>query len=210
MGEFCFMSSLNLGQNIIYAVVIIASLTIHEYSHGLISSLQGDDTPGRYGRLSLNPLAHLDIVGLISLFIFKFGWAKPVPISSYNYKNPRRGIILTSVAGPLSNLLLSFFGVIAWCVFPDRSSATTYFLRTLIIINANLAIFNLLPFPPLDGSKIFAELFGGRVAELIYKMERYGMFILFVILWIPGITDYLSMAISVLIDGMVSIVKLFI
>jgi Zn-dependent protease len=204
------MSSFNLGQSIIYAIVIVTSLTIHEFAHGLTSSLQGDDTPERYGRLSLNPLAHLDIIGLLSLFIFKFGWAKPVPISSYNYKNQKRGIILTSIAGPLSNLLLSFIGVIFWCAFPDISGGLSYFLRMLIIINANLAVFNLLPFPPLDGSKIFAELLGGRAADLIYRMERYGIFILFLVLWIPQVTNFLSFIINdIVLSGMFTIVAFF-
>ncbi|TDT61916.1 site-2 protease family protein [Fonticella tunisiensis] len=173
---------------ILRGIAVIISLSIHEYSHALVSYMQGDKTPQYYGRLTLNPLAHIDVMGLIALFVFKFGWAKPVPINSYYYKNERAGVVLTSMAGPLSNLLLAFFSILILLGIQPRNSGVEAFLWELFVINIGLAVFNILPFPPLDGSKIFAELFGGKVAEFIYRIERTGIFILFFLLWIPEVS----------------------
>lgn len=183
----------NAGEIIFSLIAIVVSFTIHEYSHAFISTVQGDDTPKVYGRLTLNPAAHIDIVGFITLFIFRFGWAKPVPISSKNYKNPRLGIILTSVAGPFSNLLLAFISIIVITITYPQSEAINYFLMQLIFINVGLAVFNLIPIPPLDGSKIIGEIFGGKVAVFLFNMQRYGIMILFALLWIfPPASQFLS------------------
>ncbi|SKA82253.1 Zn-dependent protease (includes SpoIVFB) [Caloramator quimbayensis] len=186
------MFNYDIAQFLITGIAIIISLSIHEYSHALISTLLGDDVPFRYGRLTLNPLAHIDPIGIISLFLFKFGWAKPVPISSRNYKNRRLGIILTSLSGPISNLLLSFFTALCFVIFSPSSEGVVYFLGELFTINTGLFVFNLIPIPPLDGSKIFAELFGGRIADFIYSLERWGMVLLFALLWIPQVSYFLS------------------
>ncbi len=188
---------------------VTISLTIHEYSHGLISTAQGDDTPRRSGRLTLNPLAHIDPVGFLSLMILKFGWAKPVPISSRNYKNPRLGIILTSLAGPVSNLLLAFFSILSMYIFKIQSDGMQVFLAELVFLNVGLAVFNLIPIPPLDGSKIFGEIFGGRVSEFIYRIDRKGMIILLILLWIPPVSSLLSNAIWEIAFWMESVVKIF-
>lgn len=183
----------NAGEIIFSLIAIVVSFTIHEYSHAFISTVQGDDTPKVYGRLTLNPAAHIDIVGFITLFIFRFGWAKPVPISSKNYKNPRLGIILTSVAGPFSNLVLAFISIIVITITYPQSEAINYFLMQLIFINVGLAVFNLIPIPPLDGSKIIGEIFGGKVAVFLFNMQRYGIMILFALLWIfPPASQFLS------------------
>lgn len=190
-------------------IAIIVSLTIHEYSHGLISSAQGDDTPKLYGRLTLNPLAHIDIMGLVSLFLFRFGWAKPVPISSRNYKNPRMGIVLTSAAGPISNLILAFFSLLSVYLFKVQSEELIYFFRNLIFINIGLAVFNLIPVPPLDGSKILAETLGGAFSELIYKIERFGMIILILLLWFTPLNEFLSKIIYNIALGMENFILIF-
>lgn len=189
-----------IGDFLLTAIAIVVSLTIHEYSHGLVSTLLGDKTPERYGRLTLNPLAHLDPIGLLSLFIFRFGWAKPIPIDSYYYKNKRFGIILTSIAGPLSNFILAFFSYLVYVVLKNPSPGIEMFLSTMVIINAGLAVFNLIPLPPLDGSKIIAEIFGGKIAELIYTLDRYGTFLLFALLWLNPVVEKLSAAINWVID----------
>lgn len=204
------MENLNVSQLIITTIVIISSLTIHEYAHGLISHLQGDDTPQRYGRLTLNPLAHLDIFGLIALFVFKFGWAKPIPIDSYYYKNRRLGIILTSFAGPASNLLLAFFSALVIYGVKPQSEAVIFFLVNMVLINTGLAVFNMLPFPPLDGSKIFAELFGGRIANMIYSLEGKGMFILFILLWLPPVTSFIGTVRAQVIYSIVDLAQLIV
>lgn len=191
---------------IIFSVIaIIVSFTIHEYSHALISTVQGDDTPRNYGRLTLNPASHIDVMGFISLFLFRFGWAKPIPISSRNYKNPRLGIILTSLAGPLSNLILAFISLIVFYASFPQSEAIGYFLSELIRINAGLAVFNLIPIPPLDGSKIVAEIFGGKVAVFFFNIQRYGVMLLFALLWIPGVSETLSKMIILVIDSLANL-----
>lgn len=195
----------NFGEIIFSLIAIIVSFTIHEYSHALISTAQGDDTPQLYGRLTLNPLAHIDIMGFICLFLFKFGWAKPVPISSENYKNPRLGIILTSIAGPLSNLILAFVSLLVIIATYPQSDGINYFLGQLVLINVGLAVFNLIPVPPLDGSKIIAEIFGGKVAIFIYNMQRYGIMVLFLLLWIPSVSDFLSKLIYSVVNAMASL-----
>lgn len=191
---------------IIFSVIaIVVSFTIHEYSHALVSTVQGDDTPRNYGRLTLNPASHIDIMGFISLFLFKFGWAKPIPISSRNYKNPRVGIILTSLAGPLSNLLLAFISLIVYFVSYPQSGGIEYFLNELIGINIGLAVFNLIPVPPLDGSKIIAEIFGGKVAVFFFNIQRYGIMLLFALLWIPGVSEALIRMINLVTEGLVKL-----
>lgn len=196
------MLNYDIGQFLMTGIAIIISLSVHEYSHALISTIQGDDIPYRYGRLTLNPIAHIDPIGIISLFLFKFGWAKPVPISSRNYNNRRLGIILTSLAGPVSNIILAFFTALCFYVFNPTSEGIVYFLGELFTINTGLAVFNFIPIPPLDGSKIFGEIFGGKVAEFIYGIERWGMFLIFALLWIPQVSYMLS--------SLIQIVKIYI
>lgn len=199
----------NMSEIVLSFIAIIVSLTIHEYSHGLASTAQGDDTPRLYGRLTLNPLAHIDPMGLVSLFLFRFGWAKPVPISSRNYKNPRIGIVLTSAAGPLSNLILAFFSLLSLYLFKVQSAELIYFFQNLIFLNIGLAVFNLIPIPPLDGSKILAETLGGAVSEFIYKIERAGMVILMLALWFTPLNDILSKIIFNIAVGMEDFIIIF-
>ncbi|EYE87760.1 peptidase [Fervidicella metallireducens AeB] len=200
----------NISEVITRAIVVIISLTVHEFSHGLASKIQGDKTPEEYGRLTLNPAAHIDPAGLISLMIFKFGWAKPVPISSYNYKNKKAGIIITSIAGPISNLLLAFFTVITIGKANPQDQFIQSFLLELFWININLAVFNLLPIPPLDGSKIFAEIFGGKIAEFIYKIEGKGTIILFLLLWLEPVRNILLIMMIYVNNIIVDLAKIFI
>lgn len=185
------MLNLNVSEFIIRAVAIIIGFTIHEYSHALVSTVQGDDTPRLYGRLTLNPAAHIDVAGLIALFIFRFGWAKPVPISSQKYRHPRLGVVLTSLAGPASNLILAFFTAVIFAKVNVTSPFTADFLSELFGINIGLAVFNLIPVPPLDGSAIITETVGGRVAEFMYSMERKGSIIVFLLLWLPPVQSAL-------------------
>ena len=198
----------SVSEFVITGIVIIISLSFHEYAHALLSVSMGDDTPRMYGRLSLNPAAHIDIVGLICLFLFKFGWAKPVPINPNNYRNPKKGIILTSIAGPAANLILAFLTALVWQLTNPQSEAVRYFLSMMLVINAGLAVFNLIPIPPLDGSKIFAELFGGVVAEFIYKIDRIGTLIIFALLWLNPVNNFLSAMIGLVINGIVKIVSI--
>lgn len=208
------MFNFDITEKLITAFVFLFALTVHEYSHGLVSAMQGDDTPESYGRLTMNPLAHIDIIGFISLLIFRFGWAKPVPVNSRNYKNPRFGIILTSLAGPFSNLLVAFISIIVWYVLPKsffiKSPVLDTFLFYMVYVNVMLAVFNLIPVPPLDGSKVFAEIFGGKIADMIYSIENIGTFILFLLLMFRPVQKILSDAIKFVILFLENIVIKFV
>lgn len=190
------INNLDIAEWTLRAIAVVLSLTIHEYSHALVSTLQGDDTPSLYGRLTLNPLKHLDVMGLIALMLFSFGWAKPVPVSTENYKNRRLGMILTSVAGPISNLILATASAFVLLGLQPENDGVYFFLVILIYMNISLAIFNIIPFPPLDGSKIFGGIFGGAVERAIYRIDRAGVFILFLILSIPMVNDVFFSIIS--------------
>ncbi|MBM5789530.1 site-2 protease family protein [Candidatus Parcubacteria bacterium] len=147
---------------IVWVVAIFFSLTIHEFSHALVGKWRGDLTAEREGRLTLNPAAHIDPIGLIPLFLFGFGWAKPVPFNPYNLKNPKWDSVAIALAGPLSNVLLATVSGIAFrFTITSLGSANllTIFLLLLTMVNVFLAFFNVIPVHPLDGSKLFFALF---------------------------------------------------
>ncbi|MFH0919942.1 MAG: site-2 protease family protein [Fibrobacterota bacterium] len=153
---------------------ILIALTVHELAHGFTAKRLGDDTAARMGRLSLNPLAHLDLFGTLMLLFGPFGWAKPVPVNPMNLNNPRKDMIWVALAGPLSNLALGFVVALLYkqyiAVSPDPYGRL--FLAMLILINIGLAFFNLLPIPPLDGSNIVRGFMSrGTEARYIYSMR---------------------------------------
>lgn len=162
------------------AISLIIAITIHEFFHAFAADKLGDPTPRSMGRLSLNPLVHLDPLGTLALFFVRFGWGKPVPIDSYNFKNPRRDEIIVSLSGPLSNLLLA-----AICAFLLRFIPLVIIFY-LIQINLMLGIFNLLPLPPLDGSKIFLNLLSVEKSIIWQEaFEKYGMILIFILIFLP-------------------------
>lgn len=169
---------------IFWAAALVISVTIHEFSHALVADRLGDPTPRSHGRLTLNPLAHLDPIGTIALLLFRIGWGRPVPIDPFNFRNPNRDAALVSLAGPGSNMILAIVLsiLIRFPVFQIPLLIT--FLYTLIIISVGLAIFNLIPVPPLDGSHIFLGLLSPRVAaEWEQALSQYGILILIFILF---------------------------
>lgn len=153
--------SVFLNSTINSVIALIIAITIHEFSHAWAADRLGDPTPRSRGRLTLNPLAHLDPIGTLMLFIAHFGWGKPVPIDPYNLRHPKRDYLYIALAGPISNILLAIFVTLLSKIF-----FIPLFLY-LIIINLSLAIFNLLPFHPLDGSHIFPDLFPGNTGYII-------------------------------------------
>jgi Zn-dependent protease len=172
---------MNLTSLFLSAPAILFGLTIHEYAHGLIALKLGDPTAKYAGRLTLNPLKHLDPFGTICLFLFRFGWAKPVPINPTYFTNPRRDILLSSLAGPGANFLAAIgFGLILRIIYliTPTSSFLLIILHMFVFFNLILAIFNLIPIPPLDGSKILYYLLPQNMAYYYAQIERYGIFIL--------------------------------
>lgn len=168
---------------------IVIAMVIHEYSHARVAYALGDYTPRLQGRLTLNPAAHVDPIGLIMLFFVHFGWAKPVQINPNNFSNPRRDDILVSLAGPLSNLITAFIALIILVLmakldFPFTDGVLMVF-NLIIIYNINFAIFNMLPIPPLDGSHILRNLLPYNLAQTYEQLERYSFIFLIIIIATP-------------------------
>ena len=174
----------NMLLSIIPALVCI---TLHELAHGYVAYRLGDDTAKRAGRLTLNPLKHIDIMGLAMMVIFKFGWAKPVPVNMWKFKNPKKGMAITAAAGPLSNIIIAVICLFIYGVLlgfgPRIGKVGSYFVEMLLItayLSTALAIFNIIPIPPLDGSKVLYSFVSDRTYTKLMYYERYGMIILVV------------------------------
>jgi len=172
---------------------ILLALTFHEYSHGYIANRLGDPTARLMGRLSLNPLVHLDLLGTAMLFIAGIGWAKPVPVNPINFRNPKRDLLWVSLAGPLSNLVLAFlFGLGLRLLSMSHSFGSVRLVIEMIwygmTINIALAFFNLLPIPPLDGSKILMGLIPIKYEQQLEPLLKYGSTILIALIVFGFIT----------------------
>lgn len=192
----------SITEMIVALPAIVIALVFHEYAHGKVADLLGDSTPYYQGRLTLNPLPHIDWLGFIMLFIFKFGWAKPVQVNPYNFKNIsiKKGMMLVSLAGPGMNILLAFAGMLAYkYVVPyqelEWAAITLNLIHPLIYINLILAAFNLIPLPPLDGSKILAGLLPDTGAQYIYSLEQYSPIILLLLI-VSGLAGRIFMPIA--------------
>ena len=157
---------------------VLWAITFHEFCHGYAAKLLGDKTAEREGRLSLNPLDHLDPIGALCLLLFRFGWAKPVPIDTRFFKNPKRDIIIVSLAGIAGNLFTAFVFAQLWRFFPwlfDSNWALRQFMLLMIFINIGLAAFNIIPIPPLDGSRILYVMLPYKWLKGYYFLEHYGL-----------------------------------
>ena len=195
---------------------------VHEVSHGYIAMKLGDPTARNLGRLTLNPLKHLDPIGTVCMVLFHFGWAKPVPVNTRYFKKPKRDMALTALAGPVSNFILGFFGVLVYRILyaifmkvagPATSdlainvmSTTLQFFYMFGVLNVSLGVFNLIPIPPLDGSRILLVFLPTKAYFAVMKYERYIMIGFFVLLFVGRRVGFIFSPISTLvgwvIDGM--------
>lgn len=175
---------------VMHGIVLLTAFPVHECAHALAAHWLGDDTAKNQGRISLNPLRHLDLFGTVFMLLAGFGWAKPVPINANNFKNRKVGMAVSSLAGPLSNVLMSYVSIII-CKILTYSSYGNSYIDALAdvfwyatILNLGLAVFNLLPVPPLDGSRIFNLVLPEKLYFKVMKYENIIFGILFLSIWL--------------------------
>lgn len=174
------------------AIVLFTAMPVHECAHGYIAGKLGDNTARERGRLTLNPLAHIDPIGTLLMFVSGFGWARPVPVDPRNFKHPRRDMALTALAGPVSNMIMALVlliiakllvGFMPGMRESSVAASLVDVIVTMLYINLYLAVFNLLPVPPLDGSKIIGIVFPDKIYFGIMRYERYISLALFALLF---------------------------
>jgi len=187
---------------------LLIAITVHEYAHARVSYALGDPTPKWSGRLSLNPLAHLDPIGLLILWIFRFGWAKPVQINPSYYENYKKGIMLVSLAGPATNLLIATITLILLKMGIGAGTILYAFIYVLFLYNLSLSVFNLIPIPPLDGSKILSSLLQGKILYNYYQIEPYGPLILIFLAYFGLINTIMDPIIRIVYSGLNTLTNL--
>lgn len=211
--------------------IILMALTVHEYSHGYIAYRMGDSTAKYMGRLTLNPLKHIDPIGLIAMIFVRFGWAKPVPINPRNFKNPKAGMALSALAGPVSNILMAILGAIILGIFnyigfansiafmdvrnfisyTSESDFSSFFIMGIqffyifMLVNTYLAVFNFIPVPPLDGSRIVTYFLPPKLGYYYNYIERYGFLVLILLLYTGILSVPLQFLSTFIINGIISV-----
>jgi Zn-dependent protease len=188
---------------------LLVAISFHEYAHARMAYAWGDHTAKYQGRLTLNPLAHLDPIGLLMLLIVRFGWARPVPINPLNFRDRRKGLFWVSLAGPGMNLLVGLVSTFLLFILRGSGPLAGAILENLVIYNVFLAVFNIIPLPPLDGSKILTSLLPGRYLYFYRAVEPYGPFLLILLLVFGLLPVFLIPVSYVIIDLYRSLVLLF-
>lgn len=192
---------------------LLIALTIHEYAHARVAVALGDPTPKFQGRLTLNPVAHLDPFGLIMLWLVQFGWAKPVEVNARNFKNWRQGMMWVSLAGPGANLITGFIAMFLMVLLTKVGINEQWLLTTLQLTcsyNIMFAVFNLLPIPPLDGSKVLMNYLPGKWAYQYQSYAQYGTFILMGLIFLGVISFIISPIIRWILIAMINIISFII
>ena len=195
-GSVDFMSILM--QIVAVLFVIFCILPLHEFAHGWVAYKLGDNTAKYQGRLTFNPIASVDPLGALFLLLFGFGWAKPVPVNPNNFKNPKRGMAITALAGPVSNLLLAMLLLLGARITISHYVDTAFcsgllnFLAMTAYMSVGLGLFNLIPISPLDGSKVLFAFLPDRAYMTLMRYEKYGMLVLFVLVWLGVGNNILS------------------
>lgn len=199
-----------------YMVLVLVILPFHEFAHAYVAHKCGDDTAKWNGRMTLNPFAHLDLWGTLMLVLCGIGFAKPVPVNSYNLRNPKRDLLLVSLAGPLSNLLMAIVaaGIYKICTLVITSSTVLVLCYLVLIqiimsVNISLAVFNLLPIPPLDGSRLWSTLLPGRWAYTLERYSRQITLVLFVLLATGVLDRPLSFLSNLFFTGIAFLFRLY-
>lgn len=175
---------------LIHGIILLIAFPIHECAHALVAKWLGDDTAEKQGRITLNPIKHLDLFGTILMLFAGFGWAKPVPINPNNFKKRKLGMALSSLAGPVSNLILAYIAMILSKIllYTETSEELSIICINAMLINVGLAVFNLIPVPPLDGSRILLLILPEKLYFKVMKYENVIFIILFAIIWL-GLLD---------------------
>ncbi len=197
--------------------VLVVSLTFHEFAHSLMAYWLGDTTAKYDGRLSLNPLKHIDPIGFLMLIFFRFGWAKPVGVDPRNFRDPKKDMAFTAVAGPLANLLLAFIAIVLWNVIRRFWPMVLFgnawvrpLFELMVQYNCVLAVFNMIPIPPLDGSKLLYAVLPDRIVWQIMRVEQYGFMVLMFLVMTGVISPVISRGANGIMDALVYVVDLFI
>jgi Zn-dependent protease len=209
-----FLQSFDLQSLISLLISVVSALlciTLHEMSHGFAALKLGDPTAKNQGRLTLNPIEHIDPIGLLMMIVARVGWAKPVPIDSRYFKHPKRDIAITAIAGPLCNFVLTYAALLLaslayhlWYLSVGGMAAlyVIYFLVRVAVLSVGLCLFNLIPISPLDGSKVLFALLPKRVYFKILKYERFGMILLLILVFLGVFNGALSTGIYWVLKGL--------
>ncbi len=196
MENFLFFS-------IISIPIILISITVHEYAHGMVAEIFGDPTPRMSGRMTLNPLAHIDPLGLLMLVLVRFGWAKPVPINPNYFKDPEKDMAIVGLAGPAANFILAWLVSLVFRFFTLTDGFLVDIVQFTMWINIALGVFNLLPVPPLDGSRLLKAVLPRDMGYALDSIEPYGIFILVGLLIFPGTSSLIFFLVNLIFSLLV-------